>query len=124
MPTTEYKFETPTNYAKVNTEIVGGFGQLALVPDAQPDFEQLFLDAAGFTFDAAKLAVNYNLLGAQTFIADFETDEDGNVGVGDLTGTLFGGAAVVAGVLELNAGDYATYKKRWKNKRIKRIGAI
>lgn len=119
--TKTFPFTTPGNYTiaePTKAEITGGYAQCKLVDLPGQDYLQEFTNDTGFTYDNTKaefvggvLRQKDNTPTDETFYCSYETDIDGSRGLGTLTGTAVGGAAVVSGYLDLAHNDtrYVTY---------------
>lgn len=109
--TTEVDFTNPTNFNKVQTQVVGNVGKLAnnVVPFTD---NQAFTSATGFAYDNTKAEFVGGLLRQKiypppgfSFAASFSSMINADFGSGNLTGTPTGGAGITGGKLDLTGNN-------------------
>lgn len=105
---TTFPFTNTANYTKVNTEVSGGAGRLALTDKPSQSFNQSFASSTGFSFDPAKsefaagvlrqkdrTAANSTMAAKYTSTANLNWHKSG----GSTTGTLNGAPTISGGKL-------------------------
>ena len=116
---TDIDFNNPLDFTFDNNKIDISAGSAKLKPSAvSGNYQNDFSSDVDFVYDntraefaAGRLQQVDKRPANSTFYASFNTNENGNWGNGVLTGTLFGGAAVSGGSLDLRGGilKYADY---------------